>query len=128
MPSRRRSCGKPSRRCRRRSGGRVRTHSQLVDGKRKFPSSSFEVKKVCLCDLTNNFRRFEMKRFILIVISCVFVVALTGRGSFAPTDSGMEGGQKGEMKQQGVKMEEGMMKQMMEKGQPMMKQMMGDRT
>ena len=30
------------------------------------------------------------------------------------------------MKQQGMKMDEGMMKQMMEKCQPMMKQMMGD--
>ena len=67
-----------------------------------------------------------MKRFILVVISCVFVVALTGRYSFAQTDSGMKGEQKGEMKQQGMKMDEGMMKQMMEKCQPMMKQMMGD--
>lgn len=63
-----------------------------------------------------------MKRFILVVISCIFVVALTGRYSFAQTDSGM----KGEMKQQGMKMDEGMMKQMMEKCQPMMKQMMGE--
>src|SRR4030042_4246237 len=81
---------------------------------------------VCLGDLINNFRRFEMKRFILVVISCIFVVTLTGRGSFAQTDSGMKGEQKGEMKQQGMKMDEGMMKQMMEKCQPMMKQMMGD--
>jgi hypothetical protein len=58
-------------------------------------------------------RRFEMKRFILVVISCIFVVALTGQYSFAQMDSGM-------------KMDEGMMKQMMEKCQPMMKQMMGD--
>ena len=67
-----------------------------------------------------------MKRYILVVISCIFVVALTGRYSFAQTDSGMKGEQKGEMKQQGMKMDEGMMKQMMEKCQPMMKQMMGD--
>ena len=67
-----------------------------------------------------------MKRFILVVISCIFVVALTGRYSFAQTDSGMKGEQKGEMKQQGMKMDEGMMKQMMEKCRPMMKQMMGD--
>ena len=67
-----------------------------------------------------------MKRFILVVISCIFVVALTGRYSFAQTDSGMKGGPKGEMKQQGMRMDEGMMKQMMEKCQPMMKQMMGD--
>jgi hypothetical protein len=71
-------------------------------------------------------RRSEMKRFILVVISCIFVMALTGRYSFAQTDSGMKGEQKGEMKQQGMKMDEGMMKQMMEKCQPMMKQMMGD--
>jgi len=63
-----------------------------------------------------------MKRFILILISCIFIVVLTGRYSFAQTDSGM----KGEMKQQGMKMDQGMMKQMMEKCQPMMKQMMGD--
>src|SRR4030043_1280939 len=67
-------------------------------------------------------RRFEMKRSILVVISCIFVVALTGHYSFAQTDSG----EKGEMKQQGMKMDEGMMKQKMEKCQPMMKQMMGD--
>ncbi len=67
-----------------------------------------------------------MKRFILVVISCIFVVALTGQYSFAQTDSGMKGEQKGEMKQPGMKMDEGMMKQMMEKCQPMMKQMMGD--
>src|SRR4030067_625313 len=81
---------------------------------------------VCRGDLINNFRRFEMKRFILVVISCILVVTLTGRGSFAQTDSGMKGEQKGEMKQQGMKMDEGMMKQMMEKCQPMMKKMMGD--
>ena len=46
-----------------------------------------------------------MKRFVLIVISCIFVMALTGRYSFAQTDSGM-------------KMDEGMMS--------MMKQMMSD--
>ena len=51
---------------------------------------------------------------------------LTATYSFAQTDSGMKGEQKGETKQQGMKMDEGMMKQMMEKCQPMMKQMMGD--
>jgi hypothetical protein len=68
-----------------------------------------------------------MKRFILVVISCIFVVALTGRYSFAQTVSGMKDEQKGEMKQQGMKMDEGMMKQMMEKCQPMMKQMMDEK-
>src|SRR4030042_5962114 len=63
-------------------------------------------------------KRFEMKRFILVVIGCIFVVALTGKYSFAQTDSGM----KGEMKQQGMKMGEGMMKQMM--GDGMMKKEM----
>src|ERR1035437_5430501 len=72
-------------------------------------------------------RRFEMKRFILVVISCVFVVTLTCLYSFAQTDNGMKDEQKGEMKQQGMKMDEEMMKQMMEKHQPMMKQMMADK-
>jgi hypothetical protein len=61
-----------------------------------------------------------MKRFILVVISCIFVVALTGRYSFAQTGCC----KKGEMKQQGMKMDEGMMKQMTEKCQPMMKHKM----
>ncbi len=68
-----------------------------------------------------------MKRFILVVISCVFVVTLTCLYSFAQTDNGMKDEQKGEMKQQGMKMDEEMMKQMMEKHQPMMKQMMADK-
>jgi hypothetical protein len=68
-----------------------------------------------------------MKRFFLVVISCIFVVAVTGRYSIAQTDSGMKGEQKEEMKQPGMKMDDGMMKQMMEKCQPMMKQMMGDK-
>ena len=68
-----------------------------------------------------------MKRFILVLISCIFVVALTGRYSFAQTDSGMKGEQKGEMKEQGMKMDEGMMKQMMEKCKPMMKKMMDEK-
>jgi hypothetical protein len=67
-----------------------------------------------------------MKRYFLVVICCVFVVGLTGRQSFAQTDSGMKAEQKGEMKQQGMKMDDGMMKQMMEKCQPMMKKMMDD--
>ena len=62
-----------------------------------------------------------MKRFILVVISCIFIVALTGRYSLAQTCCCMKGGQKGEMKQQCMKMDEGMMKQMMAKCQPMMK-------
>jgi hypothetical protein len=61
-----------------------------------------------------------MKRFILVVISCLFVVALTGRYGFAQTDSGMKG-------QQDMKMDEGKMKQMMEECHPMMKQMMSDK-
>ena len=64
-----------------------------------------------------------MQRFILVVISCIFVVAWTGRYSFAQTDSGIKGEQKEEMKQPCMKMDEGMMKQMMEKCQPMMKDM-----
>ena len=68
-----------------------------------------------------------MKRFILVVISCAFVVALTSGYSFAQTDNTMKDEQKGEMKQQGMKMDEQMMKQMMEKCQPMMKQMMADK-
>ena len=96
-------------------------------GKKGFDQiKSFEVKKACRADIINNVKEFEMKRFVLVVTSCIFVVALTGRYSFAQTDSGMKGEQKGEMKQQGMKMDEGMMKQMMEKCQPMMKQMMGD--
>ena len=67
-----------------------------------------------------------MKKLFLIVIRCVFVMALTGRQSFAQTDSGMKAEQKAEMKQLGMKMDDEMMKQMMEKCQPMMKQMMGD--
>jgi transketolase len=59
-------------------------------------------------------RRLKMKRFILVVISCVIFVGLTGLQSFAQTDNGM-------------KMDEEMMKQMMEKCQPMMKQMMADK-
>ena len=54
-----------------------------------------------------------MKRFVLIVISCIFVMALTCRDSFAQTDSGM-------------KMDEGimsMMKQIMSDGM-MKKEMM----
>src|SRR5664280_2978860 len=68
-----------------------------------------------------------MKRFILVIISCVFVVTLTCLYSIAQTDNGMKEEQKGEMKQQGMKMGEEMMQQMMEKCQPMMKQMMADK-
>ena len=55
------------------------------------------------------------------------ILMLTATSGFAQTDSGTQGDQKGEMKQQGMKMDEGMMKQMMEKCQPMMKQMMADK-
>ncbi|MBI5676366.1 MAG: hypothetical protein HZC48_11175 [Nitrospirae bacterium] len=55
-----------------------------------------------------------MKRFILVVIGCFFVVVLTGRYSFAQMDDGM-------------KMDEEMMKHMTEHCQPMMKEMMGDK-
>src|SRR5664280_13778 len=68
-----------------------------------------------------------MKRFILVIISCVFVVTLTCLYSIAQTDNGMKDEPKGEMKQQGMKMGEEMMKQMMEKHQPMMKQMMAEK-
>jgi hypothetical protein len=57
----------------------------------------------------------------------VFVVALTCGYSFAQTDNAMKDEQRGEMKQQGMKMDEEMMKKMMEKCQPMMKQMMADK-
>ncbi len=63
-----------------------------------------------------------MKKILLL--SLVILMA-TATWSFAQTDSGMKGEQKGEMKQQDMKMDEGMMKPMMEKCQPMMKQMMG---
>lgn len=62
----------------------------------------------------------------ILSISLV-VLMLTATYGFAQTDSGMKDEQKGEMKQQGMKMDEGMMKQMMEKCRPMMKQMMGDK-
>ncbi len=52
------------------------------------------------------------------------VLMLTATYGFAQTDGGMKGEQKEEMKQQGMKMDEETMKQMMEKCQPMMKQMM----
>ena len=62
-----------------------------------------------------------MKR-LMIVLTVLFVFSIS---AFAQTDSGMKVEQKGEMKQQGM-MDEGMMKQMMEKCRPMMKQMMGN--
>ena len=61
-----------------------------------------------------------MKRFILVVICCIFAVAALGRYSLAQTGCCKKGEQK-----QGMKMDEGKMKQMMEKCQPMMKHMMG---
>ncbi len=63
-----------------------------------------------------------MKR-LMIVLTVLFVFSVS---AFARTDSGMKVEQKEEMEQQGMKMDEGMMKQMMEKCRPMMKQMMGD--
>ncbi len=68
-----------------------------------------------------------MNKNILVVISCVLFVALTGLNGFAQTDNGMKDDRKGEMQQQGMKMDDEMMKQMMEKCQPMMKQMMADK-
>jgi hypothetical protein len=65
-----------------------------------------------------------MKRFMVVVISCIFVAALAGQYGLAQTGN-TKGEQKSEQKQQGMKMDEGNMKQMMEKCQPMMKQMMG---
>ncbi len=53
---------------------------------------------------------------------------LTATYGFAQTDSGMKGDQKGEMKQQGMKMDEGMMsmmKKMMDDKKEMMQMMMG---
>ena len=67
-----------------------------------------------------------MKRFILIIVSCVFAASLTCGCSFARTNSGVKDERKGEMKQQGMQMNDEMMKQMMAKHQPMMKQMMAD--
>ena len=52
---------------------------------------------------------------------------LTATYCFAQTDSGAKGEPKGEMKQQGMKMDEDMMKQMMEKCKPMMKQRMDEK-
>jgi hypothetical protein len=68
-------------------------------------------------------RRNIMKKILSV---SVVVLMLIASYSFAQTDSGMKGEQKGEMKQQGMKMDEGMMKEMMEKCKPMMKQMMVD--
>lgn len=65
-----------------------------------------------------------MKRFILVVISCTFLVALTSGYSFAQTDNGVKDEQKGKMKQQGMKMDEEMMKQMMTDKKDMMQMMM----
>jgi hypothetical protein len=62
-----------------------------------------------------------MKKILSISMA---VLMLTATYGFAQTDSGMKGEQKGEMKQQGMKMDEEMMKQMREKCEPMMKQMM----
>ena len=62
-----------------------------------------------------------MRRFILIVISCIFVLALTGRYSFAQMDSGMkmdEETMKPMMEQ--MKVDDMMKKEMMK----MMKEMM----
>jgi len=56
-----------------------------------------------------------MKKILSISL---MVLILTATYGFAQTDSGMKGEKKGEMKQQGMKMDEGMMS--------MMKKMMGD--
>jgi Ni/Co efflux regulator RcnB len=62
----------------------------------------------------------------ILSISLV-VLMMTATYCFAQTDSGMKDEQKGEMKQQGMKMDDEMMKQMMEKCKPMMKQMMDEK-
>jgi len=68
-----------------------------------------------------------MKRILLVALSCFFIVALVGRYGFAQTDSGMKSGQKGETDHPCMKMDEGMMKVMMDKCKPMMKQMMEEK-
>ena len=65
-----------------------------------------------------------MKKILFVSL---VVLMLTATYGFAQMVSGMTSEQKGEMKQQGMKMDEGMMKQMMEKCQPMMNQMMADK-
>lgn len=65
-----------------------------------------------------------MKKVVLVVLSYVLFIALTGLYSFAQTDNGIKDEPKGMTAQQGMKMDEDVMKQRMEKCQPMMKQMM----
>jgi len=65
-----------------------------------------------------------MKRFILVVISCTFLVVLISGYSFAQTDNGMKDEQKGKIQQQGMKMDEEMMKQMMADKKDMLQMMM----
>jgi hypothetical protein len=70
-------------------------------------------------------RRNKMKKILSISL---VVLMLTATYSFAQMDSGMKGEQKGEMKQQGMKMDEGMMsmmKKMMDDKKEMMQMMMG---
>jgi len=63
-----------------------------------------------------------MKKVVIVLMMLlIFVVSAK-----AQMDSGMKGEQK-EQDSQSMKMDEGMMKQMMEKCQPMMKQMMADK-
>ena len=62
-----------------------------------------------------------------ILTMSLVVLMLTAAYSFAQTDGGMKDDPKGEMKQEGMKMDEGMMKQMMEKCKPMMKKMMDEK-
>jgi len=62
----------------------------------------------------------------ILSMSLVFLM-LTAAYGFAQMDSGMKDEQKGEMKQQGMKMDEDMMKQMMDKCKPMMKKMMDEK-
>ena len=63
----------------------------------------------------------------ILSISLV-VLMLTATYGFAQTDSGIKDEQKGEMKQQGMMMDDEMMKKMMEKCKPMMKQMMDEKN
>lgn len=65
-----------------------------------------------------------MKKIVLISL---LVLMMTATYGFAQMDSGMKGEQKGEMKHEGMKMDDGMMKQMMAKCKPMMQKMMDEK-
>jgi hypothetical protein len=65
-----------------------------------------------------------MKKILTIGLVVLMLAATAG---FAQTASDMKGEQKGEMDHPCMKMDDGLMKQMMEKCKPMMKQMMSDK-